>query len=316
MSGRGALVSVGLPVRNAGERIDAVVRSVLAQDHSDLELVICDNASTDDTQDRCREWARADTRVRYVRHQQNIGLLNNFVFAISRARGEYFRWIGDDDALMPASLSKGVAAFQQDSRLILVTARIRYLTPDGTQVVDSGYDGAAMADPDPVVRFREMLRLLNESAALVDPLYGLVRREPVAAISRRNMLREDEVFAAKLALAGPWGHIPQVLGVRHTKVERHVDVARRLGVPVWQARLSTTLQCRELLRVIASSELRPDQRRRARRAVGAMYTRRQRIVLARRSRKLIRMVLPTSSVAVHQPTDPRPQPDRDPAGGP
>jgi glycosyltransferase involved in cell wall biosynthesis len=45
------LVSVGLPVRNGGARIDAVVKSVLTKDHENLELVICDNSSTDDAEE-------------------------------------------------------------------------------------------------------------------------------------------------------------------------------------------------------------------------------------------------------------------------
>ena len=69
-----ALVSVGLPVRNGADRIGEVVRSVLAQDYDHIELVICDNASTDHTEDVCRDLVRADSRIVYHRHQDNIGL--------------------------------------------------------------------------------------------------------------------------------------------------------------------------------------------------------------------------------------------------
>ena len=93
------------------------------------------------------------------------------------------------------------------------------------------YDETALGSDDPVERFIEMLRLLNESYLLIDPLYGMMRREPVAAIPRRNMLREDEVFATKLALAGPWRHVPEVLARRNWRRERIGRVAARLGVP-------------------------------------------------------------------------------------
>ena len=79
MSNPGTPVSIGLPVRNAGDRIADVVRSVLAQDHQNLELLITDNASTDGTEEVCRELARSDSRIAYHRQPQNIGLLNNFV---------------------------------------------------------------------------------------------------------------------------------------------------------------------------------------------------------------------------------------------
>src|SRR4051794_28205395 len=96
-----ALVSVGLPVRNGAARIGEVARSVLAQDYHHIELVICDNASTDGTEGVCHDLVRADSRIVYHRHPANIGLTYNFVSAIQIAKGTYFRWIGDDDWLAP-----------------------------------------------------------------------------------------------------------------------------------------------------------------------------------------------------------------------
>jgi hypothetical protein len=140
-----------------------------------------------------------------------------------------------------------------------------------------------------VERFAEMLRMLNESHLLIDPLYGLIRRVPMVAIARRNMLREDEVFATKMALAGPWGHVPEVLAHRNWKHERLPEIARRLDVPVWHARFATGLQCREMLRWVRQADLSEEQRRQARAAVLRMYAGRQRLVAARRGRRLMRM---------------------------
>src|SRR5262245_55907722 len=91
------LVSVGLPVRNGAQTLRAVVSSVLTQDHELLELVICDNASTDGTEELCRELARGDKRIVYHRQPRNIGILNNFTYTMRLARGTFFRWLGDSD---------------------------------------------------------------------------------------------------------------------------------------------------------------------------------------------------------------------------
>ena len=284
------LVSIGLPVRNAGNRVADVVRSVLAQDHQELELLISDNASTDDTEEVCRELAKSDSRIAYHRQPRNIGLLNNFVFAIGAAKGSYFRWIGDDDRLEPGFAAKCLEVFEADRRLLLVTTGISYTGPDG-DAESAGYSGAALASADPVDRFVEMLRLLNASHLVIDPLYGMVRRDRVAVIPRRNMLREDEVFAAKLALAGPWRHIPEVLAHRVWKHERPSAIGKRLGVPAWQWRFATTLQAREMLRWLHEVELSDVQRRRARAAVRRMYLTRQSKVVSRRARKLARIAM-------------------------
>jgi GT2 family glycosyltransferase len=291
------LVSIGLPVRNGADGIEHVVNSVLNQDHQNLELVICDNASTDDTEELCRGLAAQDSRIVYHRHPINVGLLNNFMSALRLATGTFYRWVGDDDWLDPRCVSRCLDTFAVDDRLLLVTCQTRYTDPDGITRTAT-YDGTALGSDDPVTRFAEMLRLLNESYLLIDPLYGVFRREPLMRIKRRNMLSEDQVFATKLALAGPWAHVPEVLAWRNWKHERLRSQARTHDVPSWQAHFATALQCREMLRWLDKCDLDEQQRRKARSAVAQMYMRRQRLVVARRSRKLLGIARDFPSLAM------------------
>lgn len=283
------LVSIGLPIHNGEQTVPAVVRSILGQSHGNLELVISDNASTDGTEDVCRELARDDSRIAYHRQRRNIGLLNNFNATTRLANGAFFRWVSDDDSLEPDFVSRCLEVFAGDDRLILVTTQTAFVGPDGATET-AAYRGTALRSSDPVDRFLEMLRLLNQSHLLLDPVYGLWRRDAIAAISRRNMLREDEVFAAKMALAGPWGHVPEVLARRHWKHYRLPSLARRLGVPAWHARVATVLQCRELLRCVRDADLSSKQRRRARNAIAALFLRRHQRTVVRRSRKIVSIV--------------------------
>jgi glycosyltransferase involved in cell wall biosynthesis len=284
------LVSIGLPVRNGADRIESVVKSVLNQDHENLELVICDNASTDDTEEVCRSLAAQDSRIVYHRHPINVGLFNNFGSALRLANGTFYRWVGDDDWLGPSYVSRCLETFAGDDRLILVTTQMCYTALDGVTRT-APYEGTALGSDDPVTRFTEMLRLQNESSLLIDPLYGLLRREPLMHIERRNMLNEDQVFAAKLALAGRWGHVSEVLAARTWDCEQASILARKLDVPRWQAHFRNALQCRELLRVLDTCELNQHQRRLAKLAVARLFIRRQMIMAARRSRKLLQIPL-------------------------
>jgi glycosyltransferase involved in cell wall biosynthesis len=280
------LVSVGLPVRNGEGHLGDAVRSVLGQDHGRLELVISDNASSDGTEEICRQFARSDPRVRYHRQAQDIGLVPNFNAVLRRARGTYFKWMGDDDRLAPTYVSRCVEVLDDDPGLILVTTQQAHVAPDGA-VESAGYDGSGLRSDSPVERFAEWLRLLNESRLMLDPLYGTMRRAPVARLPRPIMLFEDEIFAARLALAGPFGHIGEVLSYRRARPYPRLPVtARRLGVPAWQASMATTLQCRELLAAVREAELSPEERRRAVAAIARMFLRRQRVTAARRTRKL------------------------------
>ncbi|HEU0238275.1 MAG TPA: glycosyltransferase family 2 protein [Micromonosporaceae bacterium] len=289
MSSSDVLISVCLPVRNGASTVPAVVESILAQDHANLELVISDNASTDDTEEVCRKLVAADDRIVYVRQPHNIGLLNNFRAAMRQASGTYARWIGDDDWLSPECLSRCVEEFRRDDRLILVTMGMDYVGDDGV-TRSAEYHGTALRSDDPIDRFAEMLRLLNESYLLIDPLYGLMRRDAIVDLPRRNMLCEDQVFATKLAIAGPWSHVPQVLGRRGWRTESASTLTRRLGVPAWTAKAAFTLQGIEMRRWVDQAGLDPDQRRRAKAAVNRWYVRRQRVKIVRRSRRVARMV--------------------------
>ena len=150
-----------------------------------------------------------------------------------------------------------------------MTTQIAYTgTPVHTE-----YDPTAMASwtRRPV---SGMLRLLTSGFAVLDPLYSMMRRD-LAVLPRRNILRQDEVFAIRLALAGPWGHVPATLARRHRSEASSAHLVELLGVPGWHRHAMDVMQCRELLDWIASSSLDPQQRRRARAEVRLMYIRRK-----------------------------------------
>lgn len=278
-------VSVAVPVHNGADTLAPVIESVLGQDFPDLELVLSDNASTDATQDVCRHFARLDERVVYLRHAENVGLLNNFRGAALAARGRYLRWLGDDDTLAPDYLSRTLDAFADDPARVLVTTQIVYVDGAGARTLQTGYDPVPMSSSDPVVRFAEMLRLLTSGFALIDPLYATMRLE-LAVLPRRNILREDEVYAARLALAGPWGHVAAPVAHRNRTETPATALTRLLGVPGWQRHAMDLLQCRDLLDWVDGSALDDAQRRRARTEVLRMYARRKRNKVRRGVAKL------------------------------
>jgi glycosyltransferase involved in cell wall biosynthesis len=90
-------VSIGMPVYNGGATIREALDSLLAQTFSDFELIISDNASTDNTEAICREYSAKDVRIRYVRQPTNIGLAPNFKFVLDQARSDFFLWAAADD---------------------------------------------------------------------------------------------------------------------------------------------------------------------------------------------------------------------------
>jgi glycosyltransferase involved in cell wall biosynthesis len=282
-------VSICLPARNGADSIAAVVRSVLAQDHPNLELVISDNASTDDTESVCRELAQSDNRIVYHRQLQNVGLLANFVFTLSRARGSFVRWIGDDDWLSPDYVSRCLAALSARPDAILATTQIDYSGPDGAVSTSTAYTGVELASSDPMIRYDAILEVLNARTFVVDPLYALLRRERIVDIPRRNMFHEDQLYAVKLALNAPWVHVPYVLAGRSITNVHGSVTARRLDVPAWQLRARTSLLCRGIVRDIESGPFTREQRRHAYASLRRFYVRRQLIIAQHRYQRVRRV---------------------------
>lgn len=90
-------VSIGLPVFNGEDSLRLALDSLLAQTAGDFELIISDNASTDQTELICRTYAEKDARIRYIRQVVNLGAEANFLFVLERSVGEYFMWAAADD---------------------------------------------------------------------------------------------------------------------------------------------------------------------------------------------------------------------------
>jgi glycosyltransferase involved in cell wall biosynthesis len=106
-------VSVIMPLYNAGASLDRAVRSVLAQTLSDLELILVDDGSDDDSLALCETWAGRDRRVRVLRRERGgPGLARNA--GIAAAAGTYIGFADSDDYALPDLYRLLAAAARRD----------------------------------------------------------------------------------------------------------------------------------------------------------------------------------------------------------
>ena len=91
------LVSICVPTANRASYLRESLRSIRAQDYEPLEILISDNCSDDDTQEICEKAAAEDSRIRYIRQPQPLGLYGNHNFCIEASRGELLCLFHDDD---------------------------------------------------------------------------------------------------------------------------------------------------------------------------------------------------------------------------
>lgn len=90
-------VTIGMPVYNGSRFIREALDSILAQTHHFFQLIISDNASTDNTELICKEYLYRDARIKYVRQEENIGMVANFQYVLDQCDTKYFMWAAYDD---------------------------------------------------------------------------------------------------------------------------------------------------------------------------------------------------------------------------
>lgn len=93
------LVSVSVITYNRKNLLPKALDSLLNQTYTNLEILVADNHSEDGTEELMREYVQKDSRIKYFRHEQNIGIVGNSNFNYGQASGKYFIPSCDDDWL-------------------------------------------------------------------------------------------------------------------------------------------------------------------------------------------------------------------------
>ncbi len=193
------LVSIGVPVCNGERYLEQALESLRAQTFRDIEIIICDNASTDGTERICRRHARCDGRVRYIRHDTNIGAGPNFNRAFMVSSGTYFKWAAHDDYCAPAFVERCVEVMQRDSGIVLCTSNIIWVDEHGAFIRKVTYPSAGVGSDRPYERFARM----SATGHGCFDVFGLIRRDTLAHTALiDSFIGSDRALLAHLSLLG------------------------------------------------------------------------------------------------------------------
>lgn len=129
------LVSVIISTHNRVSYLREAVNSVLTQTFTDFELILCDDASSDETPSLCRELEQQDSRVRTLRHEQNVGMVGNWNSGLQASRGHYFCKLDDDNRYLPTFLETTVKALETTPEAALVFVDEWFINEDGRRNV-------------------------------------------------------------------------------------------------------------------------------------------------------------------------------------
>jgi glycosyltransferase involved in cell wall biosynthesis len=211
-------VSVGLPVYNGERYLGEAMDAVLGQTYRGLELIISDNASTDGTEQICREYVAADPRVRYYRNIRNRGAARNFNRVFDLSRGEYFKWVAVDDLIATDNIERCVEALESKPRAVLAYTLADHIDAAGQVFSSNGVLRPVGFRGDRVARFKQLLGRFSEDLGVSAPmiLFGTYRRAALASVRPMGgYFASDLVLLAELALIGEFVEIPdRLLSIR------------------------------------------------------------------------------------------------------
>ena len=176
-------VSVVVPCYNAERTVEQTLCSLEAQTFQDFEVILVDNASTDDTQNILNRWSKAHAERFLVCVQEKRGVSAARNMGIARARGEYLAFVDADDVLKRSFLAQLVEAMES-RKVDLVVAKLSKLVDDAS-AIDAWQKQETEAGT---------LRIEDKNA--VFSMYLEKRRYALqfaAALYRRDLIKEQQL---------------------------------------------------------------------------------------------------------------------------
>ncbi len=124
------LITIAIPTFNrAGSYLKQTIQSALSQTYSNIEIIVADNASTDNTETVVKRVN--DPRIRYFRHSKGVGYIGNANFCAEQARGEYLLLLHDDDKIDHDFIDACLKAVNYATDIGIIRTGTRWIDPDG-----------------------------------------------------------------------------------------------------------------------------------------------------------------------------------------
>jgi glycosyltransferase involved in cell wall biosynthesis len=191
------LVSFLVPCFNYARYLTECIQSIQKQTFQNFEILILDDASSDETAQLATELTQADARISYFRHEKNIGHLNNYNFGLERAKGALVWLISADDALADADILECfVSTFEQHPKLGFAFCRVQCMDEHSQpyQKFIPNPQGVSLPLQPTVFKGRELFRQLIKANFVPAP----------STIARKACYSQYGFFHPQLTHSGDW----------------------------------------------------------------------------------------------------------------
>jgi glycosyltransferase involved in cell wall biosynthesis len=216
------LISIGMPVRNEAKFLRAALDAMTRQAGVNLELIISDNASTDATQEICREYCSKYPWIKYHRFEQNAGATANFHYVLLHATGRYFMWASGHDVWDGDYLQRCAATLDQYPAAVIAYGSVRWIDAAGApHPKQTGWTDTR--------GLSVVARYFTAFWGNMNPIIGLMRADDLRMQRLEDLVGGDLVILLGMAMRGDFVHVDGTTWCRREfRTERsHGDKVKR-----------------------------------------------------------------------------------------
>lgn len=195
------LISIILPIFNEELFLEETINSVLQQTYPHFELLISDNASTDNSANICENFAKQDKRIHFYKQTTNIGVTANHYFLQRKTTGKYLIILSGHDKWSANYLEQNVFALEHNPKAV-VAYGTPYWINQLNEIIDKHSGHFDSQGLSPITRFYFMFW------GKPTPILGLIRHESLPDMEKYNYIGGDMVLLYSLSLKGEFVHSP------------------------------------------------------------------------------------------------------------
>lgn len=213
-------VSICIPTYNGAQYLEACLDSALSQTHKDIEILVVDDGSTDATFEILRRYAASDQRIRLVRNEHNLGLVGNWNRCVELARGEWIKFVFQDDLIEPDCLAKMTAATQEGDLFVACNRSFSFESQTTTDVQDFYLNNKRLIDK--LYAGKNKLSALEFADLAVERIGANLVGEPTVTLLHKSVFERFGAFNENLIMSCDleyWTRIGIHTGVRFVPEE-------------------------------------------------------------------------------------------------
>lgn len=180
------LVSIVIPVYNQEDYVEKSIISITSQTYSNIEIIISDDCSTDNSPEILKELAKSDSRIRLFLQKNNLGITDNYNFLTNHISGKYVALFSGDDIMMKNKIERQVKALENDSKASFCHHAV--------QVIDMKTE-------------KDLYTIINKYSQNITTAVDIIRDMGVSgsmSLLCRQTFLDDPVFNPTIRVASDW----------------------------------------------------------------------------------------------------------------